>query len=344
LIGRLAGNPDMVRRLARAISDAADRGASITRRLLAFARRAELHRARLDTARLLNETGAVLADAIGSGIALRMDLPPDLPPLFTDRRQLETVLGHLAANARDAMPHGGTLTLSAVAEPVAGGSNHRVGLAAGNYVCLTIADTGSGMDADTLQRAAEPFFSTKAPHQAPGLGLAMTKSFAEESGGGLAIDSVPGQGTVVTLWLPQAVPDTGDAPLVTMPPEPKPTARVLVVDDDAMVLEVLAGQLRAEGCAVTAAASGAEALRLLDEGTAVDVLVTDLSMPGMDGVTLISQARARHPDLPSLVLTGYAPEGNAAIAGRVTEGMFTLLRKPVTSAQLMARVSALLPR
>ncbi len=202
--GRLDRDPAAVRHLLDLVGDAANRGASVTRRLLAFARRGELGVGRVDTAALLESLGEVLTHALGTpGLRIRVEAEPGLPQVLADRGELETVLVNLATNARDAMPKGGALTVAAAVETVAEGAPpHPAGLRPGRYVRLSTGDTGIGMDAETLSHAAEPFFTTKPEGQGTGLGLAMAREFAEQAGGGFAISSQPGRGTTVTLWLP----------------------------------------------------------------------------------------------------------------------------------------------
>ena len=205
-VGRLDRDPAAARHLLDLVGDAATRGASVTRRLLAFARRGELAVERVDAAALLEDLEEVLAHTMAApGLQLRVEAEPGLPPVLADRGELETVLVNLATNARDAMPKGGTLTLAAAAETVAeGAAAHPAGLGPGRYVRLSAADTGAGMDAATLARAAEPFFTTKPEGKGLGLGLAMAGEFAEQAGGGFAVASEPGRGTTVTVWLPEA--------------------------------------------------------------------------------------------------------------------------------------------
>ena len=204
LIERRAGEPERVGGLSRMIVDAAGRGAAITRRLLAFARQSDLWSEPIEPQSLLSGMQEILAHTIGSGIVVRVEVAADLPRLFADKGQLETVLVNLATNARDAMPGGGTLVLSAREEAVGddGGPGALIALEAGRYVCLAVSDTGSGMAPEVLARASEPFFTTKPIGQGTGLGLAMARGFSEQSGGGLQIESVLGRGTTVTLWFP----------------------------------------------------------------------------------------------------------------------------------------------
>jgi len=289
---------------------------------------------------MLSNVTEVLAHTLGTSITVSVDIPPDVPALIADQAQLETALINLGTNARDAMPDGGTLLLSARAEHVAEGADHPAGLVAGDYVRLSFADTGTGMDAATLTRASEPFFTTKAPGRGTGLGLAMARGFAEQSGGALSIASAPGRGTTVVMWLRQA---SGEAPRVRKDvPSARVasgvSARVLVVDDDEGVRETVADQLDAAGFVSLVAASGVEALALIEAGEPVDAMVSDLSMPGISGVTTIQKVHALRPQMPCFLLTGYV--GESAAFSR--EDDFTLVRKPVTGPVLAALIEAAL--
>jgi PAS domain S-box-containing protein len=347
LIEHLAEDADRVRRLAQLAIEATTRGASITGRLLAFGRRADLHAESLDAAGLLHDLREMLAPTLGAAIDVQVRLAPDLPPLLADKGRLETVLVNLATNARDAMPQGGRLILSASSEVVSrGGAGHQAGLTPGRYVRLSVADTGIGMSADTLARASEPFFTTKPVGAGTGLGLSMAKGFAGQSGGELAIESSPGKGTTVTLWLPEA--DSASRPGAAAEQEAETAAvstapaAVMLVDDDDLVRESTAAYLANEGFRVLLAANGTEALALFDSAGTVDALVTDLAMPGMDGVTLIRTLQQRRPQLPALLLTGYAREETALAIDGAVSGAFSLLRKPVRGRELVGRIRSLL--
>jgi len=310
----------------------------------------------LDVAPVLNGLREILVHTLGAAITVDVRPDPGAPPLLADKGQLETALVNLATNARDAMPEGGQLTLSASAETVeSDGPPHPAGLPAGRYVRLTVADTGAGMDAATRERAVEPFFTTKHVGAGTGLGLPMAKGFAEQSGGALSVESNPGAGTTISLWLPVAGSVAIPAPM-TEPPgaavaaEPgmivtgasARRALILLVDDEAPVRELLAEHLEDAGYRVLATASGAAALALLATAETVDILITDLSMPGMDGLAVIRAAQERLPRLPAVLLTGYAGDGAAlAVAGTVS-GSFSLLRKPVSGVELIDRVRTLL--
>jgi PAS domain S-box-containing protein len=338
LIEEQPDDHDNVRRLARSTIAAANRGTSITKRLLAFARSDELTVAAIQTAEVLEGLAEVLTHTLGNAISVRTSFAAGVPPLLADRGPLETALVNLGTNARDAMPAGGILTLSAESEQEMEGADHVAGLAPGRYVRIDVADTGCGMDAATVMRVVEPFFTTKPPGQGTGLGLGLVKGFTEQSGGGMAIESAEGVGTTVRLWLPEAALDrlhrpvepVGDRALNAAP------ARILVVDDDDLVRETMAQQLEQRGFSVTAAASGAEALGAIVSNGPPDALVCDLSMPGMNGIDTIKRARALLPGLPCFLLTGYAGERTALESGNA----FTLLLKPIAASALVAQIDA----
>ena len=343
LIQRRPTDPETVVRLAGLVLDAAERGASVTRRLLAFARRAPLRPERIDPVALLHGLRDDLARGMG-GVAVRVDAPPGVPPLLADRAQLENVLATLAANGRDAIsrradrggheaagPAEGGVTLSARGERVPDGARHPAGLAPGAYVRLAVSDTGAGMDPAVLAHASEPFFSVKprGTGAGTGLGLAMARGFTEQSGGRMGIHSAPGEGTTVALWLPEA------------PAEAIEEVRVLLVEDDPALRDVLAEQL-AEQWEVATCADAAEALQVLRAGASIHVLVSDLSMPGTDGLTLIRQAQRLRPGLPALLLTGHeGPDLDRAVADPA-DGPVGLLRKPVRGPDLVARLRGML--
>ncbi len=344
LIQRRAADPEEVRKIAKMAADAAGRGASVTARLLAFARKSELRAVPVSAAALLESLLEILVPTLGSSIAIQTTATTGALSLLADKAQLETVMVNLAVNARDAMPEGGSLTLTASAETVAGHAHHPAALSPGAYIRLDLTDTGIGMDTATLARAAEPFFTTKGPGQGTGLGLAMARGFAQQSGGGFTIESAVGKGTTVTLWFPQASAAHGhaepdDAGALE---HPKLTARVMVVDDDDMVREMLARELEELGFKVIQASDGLSALAHLDSGEAVDLLVTDLSMPGMNGMVLTHEARRRRSSLPVMLLTGYADANLGADFDANKQDRFVMLRKPVDSDELARHARDLL--
>ncbi|MBL6080668.1 PAS domain-containing protein [Belnapia sp. T18] len=345
LIRRRAADADVVRHLARMVTDATARGSAVTQRLLAFSRRSELRAEPLDAVRLLESTQEILSHTLGAGVEIRVETACDLAPLLADKGQLETVLVNLATNARDAMNGAGTLTLKAQSEVLARGMklDHPVNLEFGSYVRLSVSDTGCGMDAETLVRASEPFFTTKEPGKGTGLGLAMARGFAEQSGGGLHIGSEPGRGTTVALWLPVANVDAvvGIAPALGDAPSRASGRRILLVDDEDLVREMLARELSERGHDVVQARDAETALALLDAGEAVDALISDLSMPRMNGVALIDEAQRRRPGLGAILLTGYAG-GVEPGASKAGECGYSLLRKPVSGDDLARCVTELL--
>jgi signal transduction histidine kinase len=347
LIESRADDPQAVRRFARMVLDAGRRGASVTGRLLAFARRSDLRAEPVDVAALFSGLREIFSHALGAGIEVVVDVASDVPALLADLGQLETVLVNLATNARDAMPTGGRLTLAADVVALSGEHEYGVPLQPGRYVRLFITDTGTGMDAATLARASEPFFTTKRRGQGTGLGLAMARGFAEQSGGALQIESKPGHGTTVTLWLPKAAGQTSQAETVERESIQRARRtdaqrpRVLLVGDQMRDYETTSKQLADAGYDVLTRSGGAEALALLQQKR-VDVLVTDLSMPGIDGLALIRAAQEQAPGLPAILLTGYSGEGTALALGNTVSGTFTLLRKPLQRTELADRIAMLL--
>jgi signal transduction histidine kinase/ActR/RegA family two-component response regulator len=350
LIERQPFDGAVIRRLAQRLRAMVDRGASITRRLLAFGRHSDLRADAIDMVSLPRGMQEVFEHTLGTAIAVEVRSTDDLPSILADKGTLETALVNLATNARDAMSSGGRLVLAADAENVGGdGTVAPLGLAPGRYVRLTVSDTGAGMDAATLAHATDPFFTTKAPHAGTGLGLPMVRGFAEQSGGALNIASQPHEGTTVTLWLPvaparEAAPAAAAATdaVADVGSEAATAARVLLVDDEDLLREVLAEQLEDAGSSVLVASSGPEALALLAAGETVDALVTDLSMPGMDGLALIRAAQKTRPDLPAVLLTGYVGEDSVLAPNRDDGLSFALLRKPVRMRDLVERLQSLL--
>nr|WP_294529362.1 ATP-binding protein [uncultured Rhodopila sp.] len=337
LIGQHADDPAANRRFAGMILDSTARGQSITRRLLGFARQEEVQTEPLDPASVLHALHQIASHTLGPRIAVRVEATCPLPRLIADRRQLETVLVNLAVNARDAMPDGGTLTFAAALEVVAEGAMHPAVRDCGPYIRISVVDTGAGIDAPVLERVLEPFFTTKPPGQGTGLGLPMARAFAEQSGGGLAIDSSPGRGTIVSLWLPVAGTAEPAAGFAAEMPK-----RVLLAEDDPMVSETLAAVLDDAGYTVVTARTGAEALAVLRTPARVDALLTDLSIRELGGLALIDEAHRCRPGLPAILLTA-CPEMDAGLAMKgAFSGAFSLLRKPVSAVHLVARIESLI--
>jgi PAS domain S-box-containing protein len=323
------------RRLIDAALQSAERAKTLVQRLLAFARRQPLQPTAVDAARLVESMAGLIGSTVGPTIDVRVDVDPGLPPAKADLNQLEMALLNLAVNARDAMPDGGELVIEAKLESVA--AQHASGLKPGRYVRLGVVDSGVGMDEATRRRAIEPFFSTKGIGKGTGLGLSMVHGLAAQLGGGLTIESAPGEGTTIALWLPVSAGPVGvdeDVPAALEKPLGRGTA--LLVDDEELVRMSTADMLNDLGFDVVEAGSAEEALRTLRAGRMPDLLVTDHLMPGMSGADLAREARSLHPALPILVVSGYAEvDGIAPDLPRLT--------KPFRKADLGASLAALLP-
>jgi PAS domain S-box-containing protein len=320
-------DPRVSRLLDRAIQGA-ERGATLTTRLLAFARRQELKVEAVALQKLIPEMLDFLRHSVGPSVTIHVEISPEVYAVEVDANQLELALINLAVNARDAMPQGGSLTIACHNED----KGKKVGLPGDPFVCITIADTGEGMSETTLARAQEPFFTTKGVGKGTGLGLSMVQGFTAQSGGTMRIRSEPGKGTKVTLWLPRAKGDPLSANLVTEPAQSivARSLRVLLVDDDILVSMGTADMLLDLGHSVTEAQSGTHALKLLESDGQFDIVVTDYAMPGMNGFELAQRIKASHPRLPIILATGYAE----LPVERSIE--FGHLSKPYTSKDLAA--------
>jgi signal transduction histidine kinase len=332
---RLPDDPRLLR-LVDGAMQGADRGATLTKRMLAFARRQELRPEAVEVPRLVDGMEEMLRRTLGPGIQIATDYRPDLPLIRVDPNQLELALLNLALNARDAMPYGGKLEIGG--RYVATAPDCPPELEAGQYVCIVVSDTGSGMDEDTLKRAAEPFFTTKGAGKGTGLGLSMVHGLAAQSGGAMRMMSQPGEGTTVELWLPvsrDAVASEA-ATLTGLLSGAVRSCRILVVDDDPLVTESTAAMLEDLGHAVIEALSGQRALDMLRVGTKVDVVVTDHAMPGMTGTELARQIRQIWPSLPVILATGYAELPNGEDPG------LPRLGKPYVQAELAAQIAKVL--
>ena len=312
----------------------ARRGATLTQRMLAFARRQELKREAVDLYTLVGGMKEFLEHSMGPFIDVETDISRLLPRVSTDANQLETALQNLALNARDAMPGGGRISISAREHHLEGG--HVSGLTPGEYICVSVADAGEGMDEATLGRATQPFFTTKGVGKGTGLGLSMVDGLAAQSGGKLIVRSQLGRGTTIELWLPIA--EAGlhavlAAPAAATVEQAANSLVVLAVDDDTLVLTNMAAMLEDLGHKVIDVGSGAKALEVIDAGTRVDLVISDQAMPGMTGVQLFDAIRARRPHLPLLLATGYAelPAG--------TELRMRRLAKPFTQRELADAVT-----
>jgi CheY-like chemotaxis protein len=299
---RLPGGDPKAARLIDNALQGARRGAALTQRMLAFARRQELKLTPLDVRQVVQQMTNLLQSSLGPSIRVETNFPPELPKVIADANQLELALLNLAINGRDAMPDGGTITISAVKCAEA------PGLKEGNYVCVALTDTGTGMDEETLQRAMEPFFTTKGVGKGTGLGLSMVHGMAEQSGGTLLLKSRLGHGTTVELCLPVAEGETvsaaQDATTHTLHTNKK--LSILTVDDDPLVALNTSALLEELGHTVYSAPSALHALDILRREKKIDLMITDQLMPDMTGSELASRIRAENARMPIILATGYA--------------------------------------
>jgi PAS domain S-box-containing protein len=337
---RLPDDPRLLSLLDNAVLGA-KRGSSLTQRMLAFARRQELKHEAVDLASLVNNMLELLERSLGPAISVETCFPRDPVLVRTDANQLETALLNLGINGRDAMPEGGTIRIAVKGHSIS--ALHSTGLPPGQYACLSVSDTGHGMDEATLARATEPFFTTKGIGKGTGLGLSMVDGLTAQSGGKLLVHSTPGRGTTIELWLPVSTDAVAiaerDPGVAHRSLELRPLS-VLAVDDDSLVLANVAAMLEDLGHKVIAVGSGSKALEAIGATADIDLLITDQVMPAMTGLQLIEAARARRPALPVILATGFAelPHGVSASIER--------LSKPFTQhalAKALASASADLP-
>jgi signal transduction histidine kinase len=334
LLGKRCGDDERARRLISGALEGAKRGTSLTQRMLAFARRQELKTTSADLGALLRGMADLLERALGPQIDLTFEIAANLPPAKVDANQIELAILNLAINARDSMPDGGKISIT-VDRARAVGVN---ALREGEYLRLQLSDTGCGMDEATLKRAIEPFFSTKPLGKGTGLGLSMIHGLAVQLGGRLQLKSVVGQGTTAILWMPIADADALPvAPAPSAPSQqPSRAAIILVVDDDPLVAMSTVDMLEDLGHTVIEANSADQALKILEDGRSVDLMLTDHVMPGMTGVELAHIARSKRPAMPVLLATGYTdlPAGQKIDLPR--------LSKPYLQNELQEQIDRLL--
>ncbi|MGA7996356.1 MAG: ATP-binding protein, partial [Bradyrhizobium sp.] len=336
------GRTDNVARYINAAMTSANRAAALTHRLLAFARRQPLIPKSVDVNQLVVSLEDLLRRTIGETIDLQIIAAADLWSTLCDPNQLESALLNLAINARDAMPDGGKLTIATSNARLDSVTADTPALSPGDYVCITVTDTGVGMSAEVAARAFDPFFTTKPIGQGTGLGLSMIYGFARQSNGHVTIDSKIGQGTAVRLYLPRHHGDiaASQASAARTAEHAATGETVLVIEDEPVVRGVILEMLDEQGYRTLEAVDGPSGLKILRSGERIDLLVTDVGLPGMNGRQVADQARESRPDLNILFITGYA-ESVAIADGFLQPGM-EMITKPFDLDHLAQRIRAMI--
>ncbi|WP_271570521.1 PAS domain S-box protein [Bradyrhizobium sp. CCBAU 11386] len=334
LADAVADRPELAA-ITKLIDDAAERGAQLTKHLLAFARKQPLQPREIDVNALTLEAAKLLHPTLGEQITIMPQLTEDAWPTLVDPGQLSTAILNLALNARDAMPDGGTLVLETRNVFLDDGyASMNPDVVAGNYVMIAVSDTGSGIPADLIERVFDPFFTTKEVGKGTGLGLSMVFGFVKQSGGHIKIYSEEGHGTSVKIYLPRStgVQETEFEALQNAPVAGG-SEKILIVEDDALVRQYVVTQIKSLGYAALEAANAAEALIIIDADKDIDLLFTDVIMPGaMNGRQLADEAARRRPDLKTLFTSGYT-ENAIVHHGRLDSGVL-LLAKPYRKSEL----------
>lgn len=320
------------------IRRAAQRASSLTRQLLAFGRQQMLQPKLIDLNALLSNLTNVLRSIMGSGIRLRMDLMPFVGTVRADPSQIEQVMVNLALNARDAMPEGGVFVLRTTNTLV--GESSASGVPPGEYVLIEASDTGVGMDTATRERIFEPFFTTKQMGKGSGLGLATVYGVIQQSGGQILVRSAPDRGATFQIYLPLLRETPKEPERLAPPPAAWGSKRVLVVDDDAIIRRLVSQSLRRLAFQVEEAANAAAAEAILESGRTVDLLITDIVMPGRNGVDLAAWARTRYPNLAVLFVSAYASNAMDRFGASVDSEAY--LGKPFSTLELAEKVRQML--
>jgi signal transduction histidine kinase len=339
LLRRYAPEDGKTRRLIDGAMQGAQRGATLTQRLLAFARRQELTVEARSLSDLMQGMTNLIERSTGPEIELKFDIPEQLPLVMVDTNQIELAVLNLVVNARDAMPNGGTLSISTTLVHVDADDDDD--LVPGTYIRLSVRDTGQGMDAETLSKATDPFFSTKELGKGTGLGLSMIDGLAKQLKGALRLSSEVGVGTQADLWLPADMSHQFQSPSAQTEQATLPATvqiKILVVDDDMLIAMSTVDMLEDLGHEVVEVNSGAGALQLLEDGQIFDLMITDYAMPRMTGAQLACAARALRPDLPILLATGYAELPSQP------EIDLPRLAKPYQQAELATEIAKVLAR
>jgi PAS domain S-box-containing protein len=336
VVSRKPNNDERTRRLVLGALQAADRARTLIQRLLAFARRQHLEARAVDVSALVVGMMDLVRRSIGPQVRLTIDCPSSLPHALVDPNQLELAILNLAVNAKDAMASGGELEISVSLEDGTGVQS----LGSGPYIRIDVRDSGAGMDEATLARAVEPFFTTKGLGRGTGLGLSSVHGLAAQSGGRFVLSSCIGVGTTATLWLPV----TDEVAVLRQPSENVPVLRsgnnrtILLVDDEQLVRSATADMLVEAGFQVEQAESGFAAIQMIEKGLHFDALVTDHAMPGLTGAELARRVRLSRPNVPILIVTGYANLSDA------DAGSFPRLAKPFAQSEFTALCVELLEK
>lgn len=327
IVRKRVGDDPKITRLVDNATQGALRGVSLTQRMLAFARRQELKAEPVEIPTLVQGIIGLLRSSLGPSVVLETRFSQELEPVLADVNQLELAVLNLVTNARDAMPHGGKIVISAKTEET--WDQPQLSLLSGRYVCLSVSDTGEGMDDATLASAMDPFFTTKGVGKGTGLGLSMVHGYIEQLGGRFVLKSQKDVGTIAELWIPVATTGSVAKPVTEEAAPAVHRLCVLVVDDDSLVLTSTCLLLEDLGHRVISATSGAQALKAFDSESAIDLVITDMAMPQMNGAQLAQAIRTLKPDLPIILATGYA-ERLEGFATRLPR-----LSKPFTQLNLV---------
>jgi two-component system cell cycle sensor histidine kinase/response regulator CckA len=338
------GTPAAVQEDVALIRRAAGRAAELTQQLLAFSRRQTLHPTVMQPNDLVNAVAPMLKRLIGEHIEFRLVLDPGLRHIDADASGIEQILMNLAVNAGQAMPTGGTLTISTTNVSLDDAMARALDVSTGEYVAVGVADSGGGMEPATAAQAFEPFFTTKDTGAGTGLGLATVHGITKQTGGGVHLDSEVGRGTTVTVYLPatdaEVIADTDRRE----PADVSGTESVLVVDDDEMVRTVVAQMLAEDGYDVTTAPTPGDAIRMVEEGFRPQVLVSDVVMPGIGGVELAERLVELHPDLRVVLSSGYSEHGLLDAGGRTLSRPPEFVQKPFNAEELESAIRVALGR
>jgi signal transduction histidine kinase len=331
---------ERLRRYLTGATEAAQRGARLTEQLLAFSRKQRLEPESVDLNGLVSGMQGLLHSTLGPTVRIDTTMQVDLWPAMVDATQLELAILNLAINSRDAMPGGGQITVG-TSNSSGSDAGRPSDLGAGDFVVVSVADTGTGMSEEVLAHAFEPFFTTKTVGGGTGLGLSQVYGFARQSGGSVRIDTGPGRGTTVCVYVPRAAnrpgERTADAPA---PPLARKETTILVVDDDRDVRRLAVAGLESLGYTIVEGESGQDALKALASSNGIDLLLVDFAMPEQNGVEVIRLVKEKRPELPVVLMTGYA----VAAGLQKGDAAGPILKKPFTLAELAAQIDTALHR